>query len=269
VEETEDINQEDTEIGDEIELLENDEAPIPVTVPRLNLRQIPTSLPVDHADVDNIDLNEDAGSHTFSESSGGPPIIAVFKNFPVMATVLECCDGTMDTLLDAEDEDMEDTKEQRWTAWIFQVISALAVAQKEYHFVHNDLHSSNVMFKKTLLKYLYFQVDNHYYRIPTFGKITKIIDFARGTFKFGDRWVFSDQFKEDGDAYGQYDYPVDGSLKNCEHKPNPSFDLVRLGTTVIQRLEDLPKVREFVEQITLNDYDNSVCYDEDTFDLYI
>ena len=38
---------------------------------------------------------------------------------------------------------------------------------------------------------------------------------------------------------------------------------------VIQRLENVPKVREFVEQITLDDYDNSVCYDEDTFDLYI
>ena len=53
------------------------------------------------------------------------------------------------------------------------------------------------------------------------------------------------------------------------HKPNPSFDLVRLGTTVIQRLEDAPKVREFVEQITLDDNENSLCYDEDTFELYV
>ena len=58
-------------------------------------------------------------------------------------------------------------------------------------------------------------------------------------------------------------------MKNCEHKPNPSFDLVRLGTTVIQRLEEAPKVREFVEQITLDDFENSLCYDEDTFELYV
>ena len=58
-------------------------------------------------------------------------------------------------------------------------------------------------------------------------------------------------------------------MKNCEHKPNPSFDLVRLGTTVIQRLDDQPKVREFVENITLDDYNNSLCYDEDAFQLYI
>ena len=123
--------------------------------------------------------------------------------------------------------------------------------------------------RKLFLNIYIFKLIINYYRIPTYGKITKIIDFARGTFKLGDRWVFSDQFKEDGDAFGQYDYPVDGSLKNCEHKPNPSFDLVRLGTTVIQRLDELPKVREFVEQITLDDYENSVCYDEDTFELYV
>ena len=101
------------------------------------------------------------------------------------------------------------------------------------------------------------------------GKITKIIDFARGTFKLGDKWIFSDQFKDDNDAGGQYDYPEDGNLDNCEHKPNPSFDLVRLGTTVISRLDNSPNVRAFVEQITKDDYDNSLCYDEDTFQLYI
>ena len=58
-------------------------------------------------------------------------------------------------------------------------------------------------------------------------------------------------------------------MKNCEHKPNPSFDIVRLGTTVIQRLDDVPNVRHFVEEITKDDYDNSLCYEEDTFQLYI
>jgi hypothetical protein len=187
------------------------------------------------------------------------------ENMPVSLSLMEKLDETLDDLLD-NDYTMSETE---WFSMFFQVAFGLAVAQKYFNFVHNDLHSSNVMFKKTHLKNLYFQIDTNYYCIPTYGKITKIIDFARGTFKFGDRWVFSDQFKEDGDAHGQYDYPVDGNLKNCEHKPNPSFDLVRLGTTVIQRLEELPKVREFVEQITLDDYDNSVCYNEDTFDLYI
>ena len=211
------------------------------------------------------DVDKDNLSITDFEDRPGNMYYIKCESMPVSLSLMEKLDDTLDNILD-DDYNMSETE---WFGMFFQVSFGLAVAQKYFNFVHNDLHSSNVMFKKTLLKYLYFQVNNNYYRIPTFGKITKIIDFARGTFKFGDRWIFSDQFKEDGDAHGQYDYPVDGSLKNCEHKPNPSFDLVRLGTTVIQRLENVPKVREFVEEITLDDYDNSVCYDEDTFDLYI
>jgi len=211
------------------------------------------------------DVDKDNLSMTDFEDRPGNMYYIKCESMPVSLSLMEKLDDTLDNVLD-DDYNMSETE---WFGMFFQVAFGLAVAQKYFNFVHNDLHSSNVMFKKTQLKYLYFQVNNNYYRIPTYGKITKIIDFARGTFKFGDRWIFSDQFKEDGDAHGQYDYPVDGSLKNCENKPNPSFDLVRLGTTVIERLENVPKVREFVEQITLDDYDNSVCYDDDTFDLYI
>ena len=211
------------------------------------------------------DIDEDNLSITDFEDKPGSLYYVKCEKMPVSLSLMEKLDDTLDNMLD-NDYSMSETE---WFGMFFQVAFGLSVAQKYFNFVHNDLHSSNVMFKKTLLKYLYFQVNNQYYRIPTYGKITKIIDFARGTFKLGDRWVFSDQFKEDGDASGQYDYPVDGNLKNCVHKPNPSFDLVRLGTTVIQRLEDAPKVREFVEQITLDDFENSLCYDEDTFELYV
>jgi len=209
-------------------------------------------------DKDNLSLSE------FDNNSNNMYFIKC-ESMPVSLSLMEKLDKTLDDILDEE----YNMKETEWFSVFFQVAFGLAVAQKYFSFVHNDLHSSNVMFKATKSNALYYQINSTYYRIPTYGKITKIIDFARGTFKFGDRWVFSDQFKEDNDAHGQYDYPVDGSLKNCEHKPNPSFDLVRLGTTVIQRLEDLPKVREFVEQITIDDNGSSLCYDEDAFQLYI
>ena len=48
--------------------------------------------------------------------------------------------------------------ENEWFSVFFQTAFGLAIAQKYFNFVHNDLHSSNVMFKKTLLKYLYFQL---------------------------------------------------------------------------------------------------------------
>ena len=209
-------------------------------------------------DPDNLSMSE------FENNSNNMYYIKCDK-MPINLCLMEKLDQTLDDLLD----DGYNMTETEWFAMWFQVAFGLAIAQKYFNFVHNDLHSSNVMFKATTMKYLFFQIGNTYYRIPTYGKITKIIDFARGTFKLGDRWIFSDQFKDDGDAWGQYDYPIDGTLKNCEHKPNPSFDLVRLGTTVIQRLEDVPQVRHFVEDITKDDYDNSLCYEDDTFQLYI
>jgi len=209
-------------------------------------------------DPDNLSIGD------FENNSSNLYYIKCDK-MPVNLCLMEKLDQTLDDLLD----DGYNMTENEWFAVWFQVAFGLAIAQKYFNFVHNDLHSSNVMFKETPMKYLFFQIANNYYRIPTYGKITKIIDFARGTFKLGDRWIFSDQFKDDGDAWGQYDYPLDGTLKNCEHKPNPSFDLVRLGTTVIQRLEEVPNVRHFVEDITKDDYENALCYDEDTFQLYI
>ena len=211
------------------------------------------------------DVDKDNMSFGDFDDNGGNLYFIKCEKMPVSLSLMEKLDSTLDDLLD-EDYNMSETE---WFSMFFQVSFGLAVAQKYFNFVHNDLHSSNIMFKKTNAKYLYFQIGNTHYRIPTFGKITKIIDFARGTFKLGDRWIFSDQFKDDGDACGQYDYPVDGSLKNCENKPNPSFDLVRLGTTVIQHLDNLDKVRTFVEEITQDEYGNSLCYDEDAFQLYI
>jgi hypothetical protein len=211
------------------------------------------------------DVDKDNMSFGDFDDNGGNLYFIKCEKMPVSLSLMEKLDSTLDDLLD-EDYNMSETE---WFSMFFQVSFGLAVAQKYFNFVHNDLHSSNIMFKKTNAKFLYFQIGNTHYRVPTFGKITKIIDFARGTFKLGDRWIFSDQFKDDGDACGQYDYPVDGSLKNCENKPNPSFDLVRLGTTVIQHLDNLDKVRTFVEEITLDEYGNSLCYDEDAFQLYI
>ena len=151
----------------------------------------------------------------------------------------------MDTLLDAEDEDMEDTKEQRWTAWIFQVISALAVAQKEYHFVHNDLHTNNIMWSWTAEPTLFYELKDalggsRIYAVPTFGRLFKIIDFNRATFHLGKRGGFfiSDAFEDEGDAAGQYNCPPYHNPKHTRVDPNPSFDLVRLACSLIETLFD-------------------------------
>ena len=140
------------------------------------------------------------------------------KDFPVQLLISEQLEITLQDLI----EDTE-ISEEEWCSILFQVCFGLAVAQKHYDFVHNDLHVGNIMFKKTDIEYLYFKVNKKYFKVPTFGKITKIIDFGRATFKFNNNIYFSSVFDEDGDAEGQYDYPEGNTLNNCKFKPNLSF----------------------------------------------
>ena len=188
-----------------------------------------------------------------------------FNNVPVNLCLMENMNHTLDDLLD----DGYEMTNLEWFSILFQIIFGLAVAQKHFYFVHNDLHSSNIMFQNTKEKFLYFFINRNYYKIPTFNKITKIIDFARGTFKIGDKWVFSDVFHPEGEAAGQYDYPEGTSLKNCKVKPNPSFDMIRLITTIKERLIDNPEVLLMVSEWTINDKEHNVLNDDDDFDLYI
>jgi len=184
---------------------------------------------------------------------------AVLNNFPVQMTVLERCDGTMDDLMEDEidedaSEDLRETKEQRWTAWVFQVIAGLTVAQQTYDFVHNDLHTNNVMWSGTGETHLYYHLSgaaggDRYYRVPTFGRIMKIIDFGRATFRplaADNRTWIPDAYAPHAVAGGQYNcgsYFEQGKEKVM---PNKSFDLCRLAVAMLETLwgkDDLETVQ--------------------------
>jgi len=165
---------------------------------------------------------------------------------------------------------MEDNEicDEEWLSILFQICFGLAVAQKKYHFVHNDLHSSNIMFSKTQQEFLFFEINKKIYKIPTFGKITKIIDFGRATFNHNDTIYFSSAFDENGDAEGQYDYPEDNTLKHCKLKPNKSFDLARLATTIINYFDPDSAIFKFIKPWMTDKYNNFLIYEDDDFDLY-
>jgi hypothetical protein len=204
------------------------------------------------------DSESSAGSGSGSDESDDLEYKLLLRNFPVQMTVLERCEGTMDNLMEDEvsDEatpDMRETKEQRWTAWMFQVIAGLTTAQQFYDFVHNDLHTNNVMWSGTGETHLYYHVvgapgGDRFYSVPTYGRIMKIIDFGRATFRpptANNRMWFPDSYAPGADAWGQYNCGPYFDQTKPKVLPNKSFDLARLAVAVLDTLwPALPPVQE-------------------------
>jgi len=195
-------------------------------------------------------------------------VYGIIKNIPVNTIITECLDGTLEHILSKDKHELEIIKdldiykseefkkvELRWTSYIWQIIFALAIAQKYLKFTHNDLHSNNIMYSETKLKYLYYQIGNRYYRVPTNGYILKIIDFGRAVFKINKKIYFSDVFEFNGDAGEQYSYPFEKS-KMEEVYPNMSFDLSRLSSSIFDDLFPLQLDEDENESSLLMDKDN-------------
>jgi len=205
---------------------QDEQIPVKLSTPKLRLKRLKTNSS-DHSQEEDI-------CQRFAE----------FRNFPVQITFLELAEGTVDSLIDIEDDDdpsMTETKEKRWAAWLFQIVAALAVAQHWFGFVHNDLHTNNVMWCTTDLPFLYYCVRRggqiSYRKVPTYGRIMKIIDFGRSSFTLPTGFVISDAFFPGNDASDQYNcQPFFDPKKGKKIEPNPSFDLCRLAVSLIESL---------------------------------
>ena len=188
-----------------------------------------------------------------------------FPEMPVQTIFLEKLHCTLEEYVHKE---CLNVSPEEWKSILFQICFGLAVAQKRYHFVHNDLHCDNIMFQKTNIEYLYYKYEDNYFKIPTFGKIVKIIDFGRATFIHNNIIYFSDQFDEDGDAEGQYDYPQNNSFKGCKLKPNFSFDLARLTSTIIHYFDFDSDIYKLLKTWITDKNNYFLMNDPDDFDLY-
>jgi hypothetical protein len=172
-------------------------------------------------------------------------IFAEMSEFPVMIIALESNSGTMDALLDDYSAvgaaPGTDLWEAKWSAWVFQVVAALCVAQKFIGFTHNDLHTNNIVWTETQEEYLYYVRDGgEVFRVPTYGKLFRIIDFGRAIYRLNGKLFFSDDFKIGNDAEGQYAFPPLVTSPNPEVGPNPSFDLCRLAVSLFDALFPKP-----------------------------
>ena len=154
----------------------------------------------------------------------------------------EKMEGVLDDLLEGDAEDIGAEPgtpewEARWIAWTFQVIAALCAAQGVYGLTHNDLHTNNIVWKKTDQSWLWYKSrDGTAWRVPTYGKIFCIIDFGRSVFRVQDKWFISDDYERGGDAEGQYTFEHLKKSGRAEIYPNPSFDLCRYSVSILEAL---------------------------------
>jgi hypothetical protein len=229
-----------------------------------------------------------------SDSENQYSVYAEFANYPTMLIFQEKMEGVLDDIL----ETVDGTDEERWTAWTFQIIAALCAAQGVLGFTHNDLHTNNIVWCETEESWLFYKArDGTVFRVPTYGKIFRIIDFGRAIFRVGEKWFISDDYEEGGDADGQYNFGPLANLKEPIINPNPSFDLCRYAVSVIEALypemptenvdgavlskEDDWVIKETVSPLwnllwtwLIDDEGNNVLRDEDgterfpDFDLY-
>jgi hypothetical protein len=155
---------------------------------------------------------------------------------------LEKNDGVLDDLLNNselfEREPGSFEWHTLWSAWLFQILAALCVAQHTLSLTHNDLHSNNIVYTDTKDEFLYYQKrDGTTWKVPTYGKVFRIIDFGRAIFRLKNKPIFSDDFREGNDAATQYNF---GELRDTsrggELGPNPSFDLARLAVSMFEAL---------------------------------
>ena len=223
----------------------------------------------DSSEVDN-DSKEGSDS---SDESKEEKIYVTIPSFPVEVICMEYCENTFDDLILSNDLSHEE-----WYSALLQIIMILITYQKAFSFTHNDLHTNNVMYNYTDKKYIYYCYKKQYYKVPTFGRIFKIIDFGRSIYKFNDKLFCSNSFKTGGDAATQYNTEPYFNEKKPRLEPNFSFDICRLACSIfdylvedmdeIKNLEKCDPVKRLIVEWCLDDKGVNLLYKNNGSDRY-
>ena len=186
---------------------------------------------------DESEENSDSGSENTSSSiSTSEALHAEIDVFPVNMIALEKCEMTFDKYIVKED-----ISNAELCAALMQVIMTLITYQKCFKLTHNDLHTNNIMISSTEKEHIHYQFENKYYKVPTFGKVYKIIDFGRAIYTFKGHTYYSDSFSKEGDATTQYNSEPYYNDKKEKIEPNYSFDLCRLACSMFDLVIDEDK----------------------------
>jgi hypothetical protein len=177
--------------------------------------------------------NEEWEDETSESSVEEELLHLTFPKFPVQVICMEKCENTFDELIINGELSNEE-----WFSALMQIIMILITYQKMFSFTHNDLHTNNVMYIPTNKKYVYYIFKKKTYKVPTFGKIYKIIDFGRAIFKLNGKIFCSDSFQTGGDAATQYNTEPYFNENKPRLEPNFSFDLCRLACSIFDYVVD-------------------------------
>ena len=199
-----------------------------------------TDIDTDDNDTDNDECSEHSGDFSEYNSSCDDidEMLITINKFPVQVIAQEKCEDNFDSLIKTGE-----LTPPEWYSALMQIIMILITYQKMFKFTHNDLHSNNIMYVNTPKQYIYYRFNNQYYKVPTFGRIYKLIDFGRSIYTVNGHIICSDGFSKYGSAYTQYNTEpfFDENLTRID--PNYSFDLCRLASSIyIDLVPDPTKV---------------------------
>jgi hypothetical protein len=186
----------------------------------------------DSSNHESDESDEESDSSDYSIGSDAE-CSATLKDFPVQIICLEAMEKTMDSLLS------EDVAINEWSSCLFQIIMMLVTYQKMFNFTHNDLHTNNIMYNTTDIKFIIYKYNNQYYKVPTYGRLFKMIDFGRAIYTYKGTIICSDSFDSNGDAATQYNTEPYLNKNKPIIEPNKSFDLCRLGCAVYDNIYDV------------------------------
>jgi hypothetical protein len=186
----------------------------------------------------------------------------IVHKIPTHVVALELCEVTFDSILEENEMRIEELESA-----MFQVITILYLYQSVFKFTHNDLHTNNIMCVYTKKEFLHYKIMGKYYKVPTYGKIYKIIDFGRSIYSVNDTCICSDSFSENGTAHTQYNFGPFFNSNKPEIKPNYSFDLCRLACSMVDFIvDDIKNINAF-RSVPVYDLIISWLYDDNNVNI--
>ena len=222
----------------------------------------------DHSTVDNSsegteEWNTDEDEDEDDSDPELEELTLIIHKIPTQVVAIELCESTFDSILESDKITMEELESA-----MFQIIVMLYVYQNVFKFTHNDLHTNNIMYVSTKETFLYYKIGEKHFKIPTFGKIYKIIDFGRSIYTVNNQLLCSDSFSSNGTAHTQYNFGPFFNKNKPIIEPNYSFDLCRLACSMVDFIvdDDFKNIQNY-RQVPVYDMIISWLYDDNNINV--